>query len=156
MTNLEYFGKYPSVDGKYGEYGGRFVPETLMPAILELEDAYFKYREDPQFLEELEKYRHQFMGKPTPLYLASHLSEELHCKIYFKREDLLHGGAHKLNNTIGQALLAKRMGKTRLIAETGAGQHGFATAIVGALMGMPTTIFMGGKMSNANRIMFNA
>jgi tryptophan synthase beta chain len=143
MSALHYYDEYPSADGKYGKYGGRFVPETLMPAILELEQAYYQYREDPQFLEDLQNLRNNYMGRPTPLYFASHLSEKYGCKIYLKREDLLHGGAHKLNNTIGQALLAKKMGKKKLIAETGAGQHGFATAIAGALMGMPTTIFMG-------------
>jgi tryptophan synthase beta chain len=129
----------------YGRYGGQFVPEVLMPALAELEEAYDTYREDPRFLEELAYYMKEFAGRETPLYFARNLSKKYGTKIYLKREDLVHGGAHKLNNTIGQALLAKYMGKKRLIAETGAGQHGTATAMVGANMGFETEVYMGAK-----------
>jgi tryptophan synthase beta chain len=129
----------------YGRYGGQFVPEVLMPALAELEEAYDTYREDSRFLEELAYYMKEFAGRETPLYFARNLSKKYGTKIYLKREDLVHGGAHKLNNTIGQALLAKYMGKKRLIAETGAGQHGTATAMVGANMGFETEVYMGAK-----------
>ncbi|MCQ6963375.1 tryptophan synthase subunit beta [Methanolobus chelungpuianus] len=129
----------------YGRYGGQFVPEVLMPALNELEEAYERYRDDPRFLEELAYYMKEFAGRETPLYFARNLSKKYGTKIYLKREDLVHGGAHKLNNTIGQALLAKYMGKKRLIAETGAGQHGTATAMVGANMGFDTEVYMGAK-----------
>lgn len=131
------------LDGKFGKYGGMFVPELLIPALEELEKAFLKYKDDKKFNAELEYYLKEFAGRPTPLYYARNLSEKLGCKIYLKREDLLHTGAHKINNTLGQGLLAKYMGKERLIAETGAGQHGIATATVGALFGMPTDIYMG-------------
>lgn len=137
-----YIGKYPKA-GKFGEYGGQFVPEVLMHALEELEDAYLRYGLEEEFKEELDYYLRTFAGRPTPLYFCSRLSDMLGTKLYLKREDLVHGGAHKLNNAIGQALLAKRMGKSRLIAETGAGQHGLATAIVGALFGLQTEIYMG-------------
>ena len=137
-----YIGKYPKA-GKFGEYGGQFVPEVLMHALEELEDAYLRYGLEEEFKEELDYYLRTFAGRPTPLYFCSRLSDMLGIKLYLKREDLVHGGAHKLNNAIGQALLAKRMGKSRLIAETGAGQHGLATAIVGALFGLQTEIYMG-------------
>lgn len=143
MEKLDYYGKYPTNDGRFGIYGGAYVPETLMPAINELKEAYARFKEDPAFVSELEGLRKDFAGRPTPLTYATNLSKVLGCKIYLKREDLLHGGAHKLNNTLGQALLAKLMGKRKLIAETGAGQHGFATAIAGAYFGMETKIFMG-------------
>ena len=130
-------------DGKFGKYGGIYVPELLNPALEELEKAFLKYKDDKQFNAELEYYIREFAGRPTPLYYAENLSEKLGCKIYLKREDLLHTGAHKINNTLGQGLLAKYMGKERLIAETGAGQHGIATATVGALFGMPTDVYMG-------------
>lgn len=143
MEKLDYYGKYPTNDGRFGIYGGAYVPETLMPAINELKEAYARFKEDPAFVSELEGLRKDFAGRPTPLMYATNLSKVLGCKIYLKREDLLHGGAHKLNNTLGQALLAKLMGKRKLIAETGAGQHGFATAIAGAYFGMETKIFMG-------------
>ena len=134
---------YP-VDGKYGKFGGRFVPEILMEAINELEQAYQKAKKDQSFQKELDNYLSEFVGRPTPIYFAQNLTRKLGgAKIYLKREDLVHGGAHKLNNTIGQALLAKRMDKARIIAETGAGQHGLATAIVGALFGLKTEIYMG-------------
>jgi len=121
MTKLEYYAHFPTQTGKYGSFGGRFVPETLMPALLELESAYRHYQNNPTFLRELNAIRSQYTGRPTSLYYASHLSEKYQRKIYLKREDLLHGGAHKINNTMGQALLAKKMGKKKLIAETGAG-----------------------------------
>lgn len=128
---------------KYGAYGGTFVPETLIPALEELEDAFVKNRQDPTFLEELDYYLTRFAGRPTPVYHAKNLSELWGAEVYLKREDLVHGGAHKTNNAVGQALLARRMGKTRLIAETGAGQHGVATAMAGAMLGMPVEVFMG-------------
>jgi len=122
---------------KFGIYGGQFIPETLMPAIEELTAGYEKYKSDPEFVDELNRYLADFAGRPTPL------SREYGVKIYIKREDLVHGGAHKLNNTIGQALLAKYMGKTRIIAETGAGQHGTAVAMAGANLGFKTVVYMG-------------
>ena len=134
---------YP-LDGKYGKYGGRFVPEVLMSAIKELEEAYAKARKDPAFQRQLKGYLLSFVGRPTPLYFAENLTRKLGGgKIFLKREDLAHGGAHKINNTIGQALLAKRMGKTRVIAETGAGQHGVATAIACAALGLKAEVYMG-------------
>jgi tryptophan synthase beta chain len=134
---------YP-VNGKYGKFGGRFVPEILMEAINELEAAYDKARKDPAFQKKLDYYLSDFVGRPTPLYYAENLTKKLGgAKIYLKREDLAHGGAHKINNTIGQALLAKRMGKTRIIAETGAGQHGVATAIACAALGLKAEVYMG-------------
>jgi tryptophan synthase beta chain len=136
--------KLPDKKGHFGEFGGRYVPETLMPALLELEQAYKHYRRDREFLEEFEYYLRQYVGRPNPLYFAEKLTEKLGgARIYLKREDLNHTGAHKVNNTIGQALLAKRMGKRRVIAETGAGQHGVATATVAALFGMQCEVFMG-------------
>ncbi len=134
----------PDRRGHFGKYGGRFVPETLMPALLELEEAYRRISRDPDFKGELAWYLKEYAGRPTPLYFARHLTETLGGpRIYLKREDLAHTGAHKINNTIGQGLLAKRMGKRRLIAETGAGQHGVATATVAALLGLECDIFMG-------------
>lgn len=130
-------------DGKFGKYGGIYVPELLIPALEELENAFLKYKDDKEFNAELEYYLREFAGRPTPLYYAENLSEKLGCKIYLKREDLLHTGAHKINNTLGQGLLAKYMGKERLIAETGAGQHGIATATVASLFKMPADIYMG-------------
>ncbi len=129
--------------GKFGKYGGMFVPETLMPALEELERAFHTYKNDKTFNAELNDLLKTYAGRPTPLYHAKKLSAQCGCTIYLKREDLLHGGAHKTNNGLGQGLLAKRMGKKRLIAETGAGQHGFATALVGAYFGIPTEIYMG-------------
>ncbi|SES90174.1 tryptophan synthase, beta chain [Methanococcoides vulcani] len=130
---------------KYGKYGGQFVPEILMPALEELEEGYERYKNDPEFLKELDYYLKDFAGRETPLYHAKNMSKRYGVKIYLKREDLVHGGAHKLNNTIGQALLAKYMGKTRLVAETGAGQHGTATAMAGTNMGFQTHVYMGAK-----------
>lgn len=130
--------------GRFGDYGGQYVPETLMNAIIELENAYDKYKNDPDFQNELDWYLKNYAGRPSNLYYAKKLTEKLGgAKIYLKREDMNFTGAHKINNCLGQALLAKRMGKTRLIAETGAGQHGVATATVAALLGMECVIFMG-------------
>jgi len=131
--------------GKFGKYGGQYVPEILMPALEELEKEYEKYKKDSHFQQELNFYLKEFGGRKTPLYYARNLSKKYGLKVYLKREDLVHGGAHKLNNAIGQALLAKHMGKTRIIAETGAGQHGTATAMVGANFGFETTVYMGVK-----------
>ncbi len=136
--------KYPDNRGHFGEYGGRYVAETLMPALLELEQAYAEASRDPEFHREFEYYLKHYVGRPSPLYFAQRLSEELGgARIYLKREDLNHTGAHKVNNTVGQILLARRMGKKKVIAETGAGQHGVATATVAALFGMECEVFMG-------------
>ncbi|MGD9475075.1 MAG: tryptophan synthase subunit beta [Eubacteriaceae bacterium] len=130
--------------GKYGVHGGQFIPETLMNAIIELENAYQRYKDDEQFNLELKSLLDEYAGRPSRLYFAKKMTEELNgAKIYLKREDLNHTGSHKINNVLGQALLAKKMGKTRLIAETGAGQHGVATATAAALFGMECEIFMG-------------
>ena len=135
---------YPDELGHYGIYGGRYVSETLMPAIQQLNDAYNEIKNDPLFQKELDYYLAQYVGRPTPLYFAERMTRDLGgAKIYLKREDLAHTGAHKINNTVGQALLAARMGKKRIIAETGAGQHGVATATVAALLDMECEIFMG-------------
>ncbi|MHC1567369.1 MAG: tryptophan synthase subunit beta [Candidatus Syntropharchaeia archaeon] len=128
---------------KFGRFGGQFAPEVLIPSLEDLEREFQKHIKNPEFQNELNYYLREFAGRPTPLYFCSRLSDELGCRIYLKREDLVHGGAHKLNNTIGQALLAKKMGKRRLIAETGAGQHGIATAIAGAALGMDVDVYMG-------------
>lgn len=134
----------PDQHGRFGPFGGKYVPETLMNALIELEEAYLKYKDDPDFLEEVRYLLKQYSGRPTPLYYAERLSQHLGgAKIYLKREDLNHTGAHKINNTIGQAVLAKRMGKKKVIAETGAGQHGVASATVAALMGLECKVFMG-------------
>jgi len=134
----------PDAQGHFGPYGGRFVPETLMYPLQQLEAEYFKSQQDPEFQRELQYYLREFCGRPTPLYFAERLTRELGGpKIYLKREDLLHTGAHKINNAIGQILLARRMGKTRIIAETGAGQHGVATATVAAMFGLKCVIYMG-------------
>ena len=132
-------------DGKFGKYGGTFVPELIIPALEELEKAFLELKDDEKFVEELEFYLSEFAGRPTSLYYAENLSKKLGCKIYLKREDMLHTGAHKINNTLGQGLLAKYMGKRRLIAETGAGQHGIATAVVGAMLSIPTEVYMGSE-----------
>lgn len=129
--------------GRYGEFGGYYVPEVLMPALEELEEAFERYRGDEGFCNELDELLRDYAGRPTPLYYSGAMSKKVGAQVYLKREDLLHGGAHKLNNTIGQGLLAKYMGKKKLIAETGAGQHGLATATVGALFGMEVKVFMG-------------
>jgi tryptophan synthase beta chain len=135
----------PDENGHFGIFGGRYVPETLMPVLLELETEYQKIRFDPEFWQEVDKYFKNYVGRPSPLYFAENLSNELGAKIYLKREDLNHTGAHKINNTIVQGLMAKRLGKKRVIAETGAGQHGVATATVSALLGLQCEIFMGEK-----------
>ena len=129
--------------GRYGNYGGQFVSETLMNALLELEAAYETVGNDPEFAADLASLQKEYAGRETPLTYCANASRELGCRIYLKREDLVHGGSHKLNNTLGQALLAKCMGKRKLIAETGAGQHGVATAIVGAALGMSVEVYMG-------------
>jgi tryptophan synthase beta chain len=139
MTNFE-----PDAGGHFGPYGGRYVPEVLMAPLEELERAYREAQADPAFHAELDDLLHNYAGRPTPLYYAKHLSETLGgARIYLKREDLLHTGAHKINNCLGQALVARRMGKRRIIAETGAGQHGVATATVCALFGIDCTVYMG-------------
>jgi tryptophan synthase beta chain len=129
--------------GRFGDYGGFYVPEVLIPVLEELEEAFYRFYQDEQFVADLAQLYKNYAGRPSPLYHAKRFSEHVGCKVYLKREDLLHGGAHKVNNTLGQGLLAKYMGKTRIIAETGAGQHGLATAMIGALFGMETKIFMG-------------
>jgi tryptophan synthase beta chain len=129
--------------GRFGDYGGFYVPEVLIPVLEELEEAFYRFYEDRQFVTELAQLSKDYAGRPSPLYYAKRFSEHVGFQVYLKREDLLHGGAHKVNNTLGQGLLAKYMGKTKLIAETGAGQHGLATAMIGALFGMETKVFMG-------------
>jgi len=130
--------------GRFGNHGGQYIPETLMNAVIELEQAYDHYKNDPEFHQGLEDLFHNYAGRPSRLYYAAHMTEDLGgAKIYLKREDLNHTGSHKINNVLGQCLLAKKMGKTRVIAETGAGQHGVATATVAALMGMECEVFMG-------------
>src|SRR5712692_5311405 len=134
----------PDRRGHFGIYGGRYVSETLMPALIELEKAYAAARRDPSFRREFHKYLREYAGRETPLYFAERLTKKLGgARIYLKREDLCHTGAHKINNTLGQILLAQRMGKRRIIAETGAGQHGVATATVAARFGVACDIFMG-------------
>ena len=129
--------------GRFGAYGGFYVPEVLIPALEEMEEAFYRFYRDEQFTAELSELSKTYAGRPSPLYYAQRFSKKVGFKVYIKREDLLHGGAHKVNNTLGQGLLAKYMGKTKLIAETGAGQHGLATAMIGAFFGMETKIFMG-------------
>ncbi len=142
--NPESYQSVPDHDGHFGIFGGRFVAETLMPLILEVEQAYYRYKDDPEFRGELEYLAKHYVGRPSPLYFARRLTENLGgAKIYFKRDELNHTGAHKINNTLGQILLAKRMGKKRIIAETGAGQHGVATATVCALFDLPCVVYMG-------------
>jgi tryptophan synthase beta chain len=137
-------GQWPDMRGRFGEFGGRYVPETLMHPVEELEQAFEAARADPSFRTELEHLLKDFAGRPTPLFHARRLTEHLGgAQIYLKREDLLHTGAHKINNCLGQGLLAQRMGKTRLVAETGAGQHGVATATVAALLGLECIVYMG-------------
>ena len=130
--------------GRFGIHGGQYIPETLMNAMLELEEAYNRYKDDPEFNKELQDMYNEYAGRPSHLYYAERMTKDLGgAKIYLKREDLNHTGSHKINNVIGQMLLAKRMGKTRVIAETGAGQHGVATATVAAMMGMECEVYMG-------------
>jgi tryptophan synthase beta chain len=135
----------PDEHGRYGDYGGRYAPEVLMPALIELEDAWRSLREDESFLAQLDAYRRDYAGRPTPLYRADRLSERTGASVWVKREDLMHTGSHKLNNVLGQVLLARRIGKTRLVAETGAGQHGVATATVAALFGLECVVYMGAE-----------
>lgn len=145
-TENNYYDSYPDDKGHFGQYGGRFVGETLMEAIYALEEAYNRYKDDPEFQAEMDKDLADFVGRPSPLYHAQNWTKTLGgAQIYLKREDLNHTGAHKINNTIGQALLAKRMGKTRIIAETGAGQHGVATATVAARLGIECVVYMGAE-----------
>ena len=135
---------YPDENGRFGAFGGRFVAETLMPPILELEAAYNEARNDPSFQKEFDDFAEHYVGRPSPLYFAERMTEHAGgAKVYFKRDELNHTGAHKINNCLGQLLLAKRMGKTRIIAETGAGQHGVATATMAARLGMECIVFMG-------------
>lgn len=142
--NPESYQSGPDPEGRFGVFGGRFVAETLMPLILEVEKAYYQYKDDPEFRAELESLAKHYVGRPSPMYFAQRLTEKLGgAKIYFKRDELNHTGAHKINNTLGQILLAKRMGKKRIIAETGAGQHGVATATVCALFDIPCVVYMG-------------
>ena len=144
MTNADTYYDVPDENGNFGVFGGRFVAETLMPLILELGSAYETAKTDSSFNDELRQYLKNYVGRPSPLYFAERLTPYLRgAKIYFKRDELNHTGAHKINNCVGQILLAKRMGKTRIIAETGAGQHGVATATVCALMGLPCVVYMG-------------
>jgi tryptophan synthase beta chain len=131
------------IERRFGRYGGRYVPETLMPALAELEEAWAEARSDPSFMDRLDRLLSRYGGRPTPLYEAERLSERARSRVFLKREDLLHTGAHKLNNALGQALLAERMGKHRVIAETGAGQHGVATATACALLGIECVVYMG-------------
>jgi len=139
------FKEFPK-RGKFGRFGGQYVPETLMPAVQELEKSYRKFKNERNFKAELKHLLSNYAGRPTPLFFAGNLTKKCGgAKIYLKREDLLHGGAHKINNTLGQALLAKRMGKSRIIAETGAGQHGVATAMACALLGLKAEIYMGAE-----------
>jgi tryptophan synthase beta chain len=140
---MRFVNKYPNSRGYFGTYGGKFVPETLMPALEQLEKHYLEVKRNRKFQQELSSLLRDYGGRPTPLYYARRLSEITGSKVYLKREDLLMTGAHKLNNTVGQALLAKYMGKTRVIAETGAGQHGVATATAAAMLGLKCDIYMG-------------
>jgi tryptophan synthase beta chain len=144
-------GASPAVEHRFGRYGGQYVPETLMPALVELEQAWMAARADPAYGAELSLLLRDFAGRPTPLYRARGLSERLGRPVYLKREDLNHTGSHKLNNALGQALLARRMGKQRIIAETGAGQHGVATATVCALLGLECVIYMGAEDTRRQR-----
>ncbi|MGB4645252.1 MAG: tryptophan synthase subunit beta [Dictyoglomaceae bacterium] len=139
---------FPDEKGYFGEFGGRFVPETLMETLLQLENAYKRVKNEEKFWEEYDYYLKNYVGRPTPLYFAKNLSDQVKARVYLKREDLCHTGAHKINNAIGQALLAKYMNKKRLIAETGAGQHGVATATVAALFGFECTVYMGEEDCN--------
>ena len=144
LNEVFYGQSIPGKSGHFGKYGGKFVPETLMPALEQLEKEYLKAKEDPKFNDELKYYLKEYVGRPSPLYFAKRLTEKLNgAKIYLKREDLNHTGAHKINNTLGQVLLAIRMGKERIIAETGAGQHGVATATAAAMFGMKCDVYMG-------------
>ena len=138
------YKNYPNEKGYFGQFGGRYVSETLMPLILEVEKEYEKIKNDRNFIKEFNYYLETYIGRPSPLFFAERITKDLNGpKIYFKRDELNHTGAHKINNCMGQILLAKKMGKTRIIAETGAGQHGVATATVCALFGLPCIVYMG-------------
>jgi len=142
-----------SKPGKFGKYGGQYVPETLMEPLRALEEAYNRFSHDPSFKKQLARWLDTFAGRPTPLYLAANLTRHVGgARVYLKREDLLHGGAHKINNTLGQALLAKKMGKRRIIAETGAGQHGVATAMACAALGLRAEVYMGSEDMDRQRL----
>ncbi|HSY85325.1 MAG TPA: pyridoxal-phosphate dependent enzyme, partial [Verrucomicrobiae bacterium] len=144
MNKLNSYRTGPDERGRFGLFGGRFVAETLMPLVLELEAAYGKAKTDPAFARELDYYLEHYVGRPSPLFFAERLTKHFGgAKIYLKRDELNHTGAHKINNCMGQILLARRMGKTRIIAETGAGQHGVATATVCARFGLPCVVYMG-------------
>ncbi|MHB1229472.1 MAG: tryptophan synthase subunit beta [Halothiobacillus sp.] len=144
-ANTFNFAQFPDEHGRFGEFGGKYVAETLMEPIQELQDAYAHFRSDPEFVREFETDLRDYVGRPSAMYFAARMSEAYGTQIWFKREDLNHTGAHKINNAIGQALLAKRLGKTRIIAETGAGQHGVATATVAARLGLECVIYMGAE-----------
>ena len=144
MNKLNTWAQWPDEKGRFGEFGGRYVAETLMPLILELEEEYRAAKNDPAFAAQMDDFWEHYVGRPSPLYHAERMSEHFGGpKIYFKRDELNHTGSHKINNCLGQVLLAQRMGKTRIIAETGAGQHGVATATACARFGLPCTVFMG-------------
>src|SRR5438477_6242402 len=144
MTPLP--GAVPTLEGRFGPYGGRFVPETLMHALRQLTEHYDQARGDPEFQKQLDYYLRDYVGRPSPLYFAERLTKAAGgARIFLKREDLNHTGAHKINNSLGQALLAQRMGKTRIIAETGAGQHGVACATAAALLGLPCEVYIGAE-----------
>ena len=146
MLEKNSYYKWPNKKGYFGKYGGRYVAETLMPLILEVEKKYNEVKNDKSFNNELNYYLEKYVGRPSPLFFAKRITEDLKGpKIYFKRDELNHTGAHKINNCLGQILLAKKMGKKRIIAETGAGQHGVATATVCALFNIPCVIYMGTK-----------
>ena len=146
MLNKNSFSQWPDEKGYFGQYGGRYVSETLMPLIMEVEKEYNNIKNDNLFKNEFEYYLENFVGRPSPLFFAERITKDLKGpKIYFKRDELNHTGAHKINNCMGQILLAKKMGKKRIIAETGAGQHGVATATVCALFNLPCIIYMGEK-----------
>jgi tryptophan synthase beta chain len=147
------FGTWPDSRGRFGPFGGQYVPETLMVAVRQLEDAYAQAKNDPEFWRELDGYLTNYVGRPSPLYFASRLTGHLGgARVYLKREDLNHTGAHKINNTLGQAILARRMGKRRIIAETGAGQHGVATATAAAMFGMECVVYMGSEDIRRQRL----
>ena len=140
------YKSYPNEKGYFGQFGGRYVSETLMPLIIEVEKEYEKIKNDKNFVNEFNHYLKTYVGRPSPLFFAERITNDLGgAKIYFKRDELNHTGAHKINNCMGQILLAKKMGKSRIIAETGAGQHGVATATVCALFGLPCIVYMGEK-----------
>ena len=140
------FKNFPNKTGHFGKFGGRFVAETLMPLIIDVEKEYIKVRKDKKFKKELQYYFKHYIGRPSPLYFAERITEYINGpKIYFKRDELNHTGAHKINNCVGQVLLAKRMGKKRIVAETGAGQHGLATATVCSLFNLECIVYMGAK-----------